>query len=194
MIILLIGNMGGGKTICMTKYLYQNYIANQKVYANYKLHFKFNELSINILKDYTNSNKSFNNSSIGIDEAHIFLDSRNFMSKRNKVLSYFLLQSRKRKIKAYLTFQKYHQVDKRIRDNASYLIFCDSFEKIGNKLHPLTEGQFLLNENEIYIRENIFISDKILDWKHKKIVWFKANEFYNKYDTDEIINFNDDED
>ena len=191
MIICFIGNMGGGKTLSMTNALFKSHKDKHKVISNYTLNFKHDVLSMDLLKSYHTSNKQIENSSFGIDEAHIFLDSRNFMSKSNKIISYFLLQTRKRGIKAYLSFQKYNQIDIRIRQNASFLVDCESYELIGNKLYLLTEGEPIFSQDNVWIKQTWFKSDKDVNWKLHKKVMLKASDLYNKYNTKEIINFNE---
>jgi len=189
MIICLIGAKGDGKTLMMTKYLYiDKILRGRTIYSNYGLSFNDNLLDMELLENYTNENQELNKASLGIDECHIFFDSRSFMSNKNKNASYFFLQTRKRKVNCYLTFQRINQVDKRIRQNASYIIQCASYEMINNRLHKLIEGEPILSEENVYIIETIFRNGSNgFEYVNKKIT--RAKDIYKLYNTEEIINF-----
>jgi len=190
MIISIIGNKGDGKTLFMTKCLVDYKTQENYIYSNYKLSkIKHNILNVNMLQDFQNNNKNLENTLIGIDEAHIFLDSRNFMSKKNKTIGYFLLQSRKRKIKCFLTFQKINQIDIRLRQNTSFFVFCNSYEIVGQKLVKLIEGEPLFDEKNVIIIYDIWKTDKINNFEFVGKNCFYAKDYYNYYDTNEIINF-----
>ena len=134
MIIGYIGRMGSGKTLSMVRNAYRYYKAGYTIYSNINLKFPHKPYTLQELIDYANNNVTLKKSVILIDEAHIFLDSRNSGSKRNRVISYFLLQTRKKGCHLYYTTQRFHQIDKRLRDNSDVLIQCKTkTDKYGQK-------------------------------------------------------------
>jgi hypothetical protein len=92
----LIGRMGSGKTLSCVRYAYQYWKQGYKIYSNINLKFPYTPYNIQDLINWTSNDYDLQKSIILLDEAHIFLDSRNSANKRNKIISYFLLQTRKK--------------------------------------------------------------------------------------------------
>lgn len=177
MIIGIIGGMGTGKTLTMTYYLYKDYLNKRKIFANYMLNFKFEKLNKTFFQNYAESKFNLIKSSIGLDELHVFLDSRSAMAKKNKMMTKFITQSRKRDVDLYYTtqdisFETFHrsgQVDLRLRKLTDMLILCN-YKKIKNK-H--------------YVINTILFNGR----RTKKVI--NATEILSKYNTYEIIDFNE---
>jgi hypothetical protein len=122
------------------------------------------------LVDFANNDVPLYKALIILDEAHIFLDSRNSASKRNKIISYFLLQTRKKGCHLYYTTQRFHQIDKRLRDNSDVLIQCRTAKDKNGRLFTLNNINILL-ENSIKVRNDVF----------------KSSDYYDKYNTYEVV-------
>lgn len=170
MIIGFIGDMGSGKTLSMVRIayiLYKKY--NYDVYSNIVLNFPFKLLTLDDIIEYSNNDKSFNNSVFLIDEAHIFIDSRSSGSRRNLIISYFILQTRKKNVWLLYTTQYLHQVDKRLRGSTNVFTEC-YFKSVNDK-------SFVLN---VY---NIVASFKTIT----KYNTFNAIPFYDLYNTYEVV-------
>jgi len=168
----IVGPLGAGKTLFMTKCLYDEFKKNNMhVYANYKLNFPYCELNIN---DLMKKDSSLKNIAIGIDEFHIFFDSRVSASSRNRFTSYFILQTRKRNVNFYFTTQHIGQVDKRLRQQMHRLIVCNRTgidrDKDGK------EDTFRLSIIDLTTTPNRI-----------KYINFYGKKYFELYDTGEII-------
>jgi len=143
MIIGFIGGIGSSKTLSMTELCYKDFIKGSRIFTNYGLRFGKNNrieyLTAEFFDDYAKSGLDLNKAFIAIDEAHVFIDSRNSLSKRNKVMMRFVTQSRKRGVTlgyttqdiSVMNFKQHGQVDLRLRKLTDYLVFC-RYKKIGS--------------------------------------------------------------
>lgn len=107
--------------------------------------------------------------SVYIDEAYIFFDSRMSQSKKNRIFSYFVCQTRKRTVNLVMSCQLFRSIDVRVRNQIELFIYpscvkCD-------------EGTIV--RNDIY--------DANMHKKGKMI--FKGDDYFNAYNTEEIIDF-----
>jgi len=165
-ILGFIGGMGSGKSLSMVRQAYSYYLQGYTVYSNMKLNFPYVELTLDLLLQYSNDDIPFYDSVLLIDEIHIFMDSRRSGSIRNVLISYFITQTRKQKVKLMYTTQYLIQVDKRLRQNTSALTKCRQI-KVGNGL--------MVTYNIIVTEEQTFKD------------YFVSNKYYGLYDTEEII-------
>ena len=170
-IIAITGSMGSGKTLLMSIMAWE-YFNNPKikanVYANYKLNFRHKPL---MMQDIVDCDFDFNNSFLAVDEIHLFMDSRTSGTKKNRIISYFITQSRKRNIIFCYTTQDSHQIDKRLRSNTDYFIKCEN-------LSPKN------------VKEDVFIRFTVNDMEgHHPIFIFKGDPFFKLYDTHQVIDF-----
>jgi len=169
MIIGFIGNMGGGKTLSMVRHAYEKYLNGFTVYSNIKLEFPHEKLDLQLILDYAKEERQFPRSVFIIDEAHIYLEARRSASKRNLIISYFILQTRKKDILLLYTTQNFGQVEKRLRDQTDIIVSC--FTKHTKK------GTFTLNKIQARKMEGVV---------QRKSV-FKSSDYYNLYDTNEVV-------
>lgn len=183
MIIAFIGDIGSGKTLSMVKYMIDKFNKGNNIFSNFGIDFpkrkdaKVTLLNMSFFKDYAASKFNLLNSVIAIDECHVFFDSRNSMLKRNKIFSKFITQSRKRSVDLVYTTQdkspelfiRSGQVELRLRKLTDYIIFCQTYKKGKNV--------FIINS----------YCDKYGIMQQKKV--FLGNPYFNKYDTNEIIDF-----
>jgi len=168
MIIAMTGSMGSGKTILASMFAYDYFTKGSEVYANYGLTFKHKPLR---MQDITNCDFDFSNALLVIDEIHLFMDSRQSGTKKNRIISYFITQSRKRNIVLIYTTQQSHQIDKRLRSNTDYFIKCENLSPKDAK-------------------KDIFIKWTINDMEgHKKVFIMKADPYFELYDTHQMIDF-----
>jgi hypothetical protein len=122
-VVGLVGEMRSGKTLMMTILLLDEYLSKKEVLSNYHLNFPHQIIDVNEMDKSIRDRKTdyFENKAIGIDEIHVFMDSRGSGQKRNKMLSYFLTQSGKLDTTIYWTSQFMRQVDVRLRLNTQIL-------------------------------------------------------------------------
>jgi len=132
-----IGSMRSGKTLLMTRELYKEYLEGKKIFSNYWLSFPHTILDINDLDDAIKrqDTSEYDNSVIGLDELHVYLDARTSGAKRNRITSYFMTQSGKMNCRILWTSQFLRQVELRVRYNSNYLNSCKRFViKNGKKI------------------------------------------------------------
>lgn len=154
MIYGFIGDIGQGKTLSMVRTAYSLFKQGHKIYSNIKLNFKFEYFTINDIIKYAENDKTFKNAVFLIDEAHIFIDSRNSMTKKNLIISYFILQTRKKDVTLLYTTQYFHQIDKRLRASTNAIIEC-YFKKYNNI--PICLNIInIIKSNNIIIKKDIF--------------------------------------
>lgn len=169
MIFGFVGNMGGGKTLSMVRRAYIKYKRGYTIYSNITLNFPHQEYTLDDILHYSEMGKTFYKAIFLLDEAHIFVDSRMSASKRNRILSYFILQTRKADIQLLYTTQNLFQVDVRLRNMSDAVVEC--YKK------PYKDGYVIMNRWNIIRMEGII--------QHVQI--FKANPIYPLYNTYEIV-------
>ncbi len=182
MIVGIIGKRGCGKTITMAKtvkdmlkkgkIIYTNFHINKKA-IDKKYHKNIHLLDSEFFKNY----KDFKlyNCALFLDEIYVYIDSRTSSSKRNRLWSYFINQTRKRDVDLYYTTQFFRQVELRLRENTEYFIYPQLIK----------QGNTTIVYNKIYS-----YGDTLKKIGNERFV---ANDYFNVYDTDEIISFDDEE-
>lgn len=188
MIVGIIGTRGSGKTITMAKTVKEALKKGKIVYTNFKInkkaiekkyHKKIKLLDNKFFKNY----KDFKlyNCALFIDEIYVYIDSRTSGTKRNRLWSYFINQTRKRDVDLYFTTQFFRQVEVRLRDNTEFFVF------------PSVIGK----QSTVKTDDDIIIVNKIYSYKERikkiGIETFKANDYFDVYDTDEIVSFDDED-
>jgi len=181
MIVGLIGERGSGKTLTMAKIVKEMLKKGRTVYTNFhinkkaideKYHNNIKLLDNQFFKDF----KTFKlyKCCLFLDEVYIYLDSRMSSTKRNRIWSYFINQTRKRDVDLYYTTQFFRQVEIRLRMNTEVFIF----------------------PTKVTIEGKIVIINKICKFtdRLKQIATerFLGEKYFDIYDTDEIIDFDDD--
>ena len=172
MIVGIIGKRGTDKTLTMAKTvkdmlekgktIYTNFHINKKS-LNKKYHAKIHLLDNEFFKNY----KDFKlyNCCLFIDEIYVYIDSRTSGSKRNRLWSYFINQTRKRDVDLYYTTQFFRQVELRLRENTEFFIYPaiikqDKLVLIYNKIYSYEDTLKLIGKER-------FIGNKYLDIYYK---------------------------
>ena len=162
--------MGSGKTLSMVRQAYMLYKMGKTVYSNFDLQFPHKNFTLKELMDYSKDGTTFYDAVFLIDEAHIFIDSRSSFSAKNKVLSYFITQTRKKDVYLMYTTQHFMQVDKRLRQNTDVFVECHS--------KKARDGdQYTMNIYHI-IR---------MDGTEDRVFLYRSKDFYSLYDTREVV-------
>lgn len=174
-VLIFIGEMGGGKTLSAVRQCYAYYRKGFTIYSNIKLAFPYKEFSLKAFLKMKEDKFSMRNSVIFIDEIHIWADSRNSQKKRNKVMGYLINQTRKRSVRVLGTTQSFDLVEKRIRNRTNLLTYCRKGRKDGKPI--IIQELAKLHSRDLKIRKS----------------WFFASPYYRLYDTDEIVDIPDDE-
>jgi hypothetical protein len=174
----IIGDVGSGKTLILAMILSESEVP---VYANFHLYFdRVRNITLDFYPEFTLLTPEMLNtlntgSSVGIDEAYTWLESRVSGSKAmNMYLSYIVFQARKKNMGLYTTSQLIESLDIRYRLMANYELYCENvdegfkyeFKKISryHNYHPI-----------------VFT-----------IPYEVAESYYQIYDTNELLNPIDD--
>lgn len=124
MIIGFVGPRGSGKSASMVLEAYRWYQKGYTVFSNIDLSFEHQPYTAKMIENFASDKNPLSRAVVLIDEAHVLLDSRSSVTKRNKIISYFILQTRKRDVHVLYTTQSFHQIEKRLRDQSDMLISC----------------------------------------------------------------------
>lgn len=169
MIIGIIGRMGTGKTLSAVRYAYNYYKQGYTVYSNIKLNFPHNYVGLQDLIDMTNNQLVLEKTVMLIDEIGFYIDSRNSQSKRNRLISLWIVMTRKLKTNLIYTSQYLHQVDKRLRSNTDVIIKCNSKDYKGEKYTM-----------------NLIMTMREFGVSMKRDV-YRSRDYYGLYNTYELI-------
>jgi len=173
MINAIVGGLGSGKTLLMIFLLYLEKRSGKLVMTNMSsVSYQDKPLHFEELLQDVQDNHALNNIALGLDEVHIFLDSRSAMSKSSKVASYFILQTRKRNVNLYFTSQHIGQVDIRLRNMIDRLYICENVKDEDGEKSDLFRYQ-VIDYSETRPRQYEFMLD--------------GRKIYDLYDTAEII-------
>lgn len=148
MIATVEGRVGQGKTLTATAFSILDWIrAGKKIVANYNIildnmNYDFDyegnkvgynpkkivheedfiNFDYNMFVDAMEENTTLFDTTVVIDEAYLFADARMTQSGFNRLMSYFVLQSRKRDVNIYFTTQQFENIDSRLRRNVDMRI------------------------------------------------------------------------
>lgn len=180
---LITGIKGSGKTSFAVSKLATAAMNGQTVFSNFTLKFPpqypVRRLDMGaFVEEMTDLRKV----ALCIDEAQIYFDCRMSGTKRNRMFSYVMLQSRKREVDIYLTSQQRQNVDIRIQRNLDYLYECT----------PLVErrpGQYrVARVEEIEAREidRVLVVETNFAQECVQRLLFDPTPYFALYDSDEI--------
>lgn len=174
---LIIGKQGSGKTLMSTKLAFDH--PDKKIYSNYTLFgrkftpvtfnskLESNQKKVDILFTLDQNPDFFNDSIMLIDELHLYLDSLDFMRANNRKLQTFFSQLRKRKILLIGTTQYLMNVDIRIRRQCMNVL----------EMYHIKSHIFRVDTHEIDGYYTKLVSSYKID----------LHDFYDKYDTNELV-------
>lgn len=168
-----------GKTALLTKFLHDGFKEGCMVYSNYGLEFKHEKINLKWMQENPDH---LVNAKIGIDEVQTYFDCRCSSSTKNRLFSYIILQSRKRKIDIIMSSQQRENVEIRIRRNLDYLYECTAYTFKNGVLKKSTlediEGKRV---DRIYVFEHNFTNDT------KRKLIFNPKKYFDLYNTDEFV-------
>lgn len=169
-VVGIIGDRGAGKTCLLTSLLYIDYKLGNKIICNYGVKFPATYMSFSKVAELP---ESLMRATLGFDELGIGADSRQFFSKRNSSIGKLITQIRKRKCLLYYTVQRLNLIDKRIRQQTDNFILMEKTPKT---------GRFMMR----------MINAATGELEYKSL--FDGRNFFELYDTNEIIELEGDED
>jgi hypothetical protein len=167
-----IGQIGSGKTLSMIRDVVRRYEREKgrfQIYSNIHLKgLKYTFLKLEDLMLWAQEEHDFKGETLMIvDEFHIWMDSRSSMMRKSRIVSYFLLQTRKVGVDLYWTTQFPDQVDKRVRNLSDISIEC----------YHKPRSQWFHN---IIIR-------RLLRGYSTTVRHFKGEPYFKFYDTREVV-------
>lgn len=186
----IFGGIGSGKTMTGVYLAIKDLFDGKTVYSNTKFRnippkFRKNikyidkhmmENLFNMIKD---KKVNMKNSTVFIQEMHNYADSRNATSNKNKVFSYWILQSRhtgEGSCDIIYDTQRIGQVDLRLRNNTDYKLYPEIVKRIDDKNKTPYEIKVTLN----YMKGQTF---------KEEFFSFPCSEAMKYYDTHEIVYF-----
>lgn len=172
MLIGIEGGLGSGKTVMMVRYLIKDHNDNKRIITNFHLN-EVNYSIIDVEELLNNEDNGLKDCTIGIDELTVFADCRTSSAKMNRLLSYFVLQSRKRSVNVYFTTQYFGMIDARVMHHTNIYVIC---EKIFKNDEPV-EGWRKYTVMDCRNFRKPVVNRFLLD----------ISKYYKYYDTDEII-------
>lgn len=193
-LIGIVGEMRSGKTLLMSILLYKEHLKGRKVLSNYRLAFPHEPLDLNDL-DLAIRGKNtdrFENAVLGLDEFHLAMDSRSSGQKRNKMISFLILQSGKLRSSWYYSTQFLRQIDVRVRLNTQILYKVRRFIMVGKKRRYLRQDD--KREDFHILVEKFVMSDKggeLGFYPHSHFYIRNPRAFFGIYDTLERVYYQD---
>lgn len=173
------GSKGAGKSCLLTKLLFTDWRRGRKILANYHLKFPFKPVNI---EEMMKNNSQLYDVTLGIDEAQLYFDCRLSGSKKNRLFSYIMLQTRKRHMDMDLISQQLGNLDIRIRNNLDYLYQCRALVRSGQTLRFATarecDGKVV---DAVYVNEYNFGNNTT-----RKFI-FNPKPWFDYFDTDEFF-------
>ena len=173
----VVGGIGTGKTLTMFYYGLQDLQVGKRLYSNVtfkvdkdlrkNLTFLTKEKIKNIFELIKTKKMNMMNSTILLQEAHNYMDSRNSSSTQNKALSYWILQSRHTgagSCDIMFDTQRIGQVDVRLRNNTDFIIrpYITERDSDNKPINILVVFNGMIGHKTVTFSENIYVYD-ILD-------------------------------
>jgi len=172
------GGLGDGKTMIATQIGFDYYLKGYDVKANYDLkqpYFKtFEKINPMDLLDF-----ELRDCVVLLDEAYTFLDSRVSGSEANRYQSYFLFQSRKRRVKIIYVAQVYSSCDLRLRAITNRWVICRK-----NLIDPNGDEDDMNNISHFTYE---FYNQDSDEPNTLDLPIIEAKKFFNYYNTDEVL-------
>lgn len=193
MLGVYLGTQNSGKTLSMVFNAYRYHKQGYKIYSNFNLSFKHTKLTKELIESFVTAKRQFNKTIFLIDEIYLFMDSRNFGSKRQKMLGYFILQTSKRGCNLYGTAQFFNTIEKRFRENINFTCHCQRvLLHKGEYREIYNNNRFLVDSKNLYIKNSYMIKKSALyDTYDIKNFYLKAEPIFKLYDTTELLGLGD---
>ena len=177
LIVLISGGLGSGKTCLLTKYAILSHIQGKMNISNYHLR-RIPYKKLDMVDLYIN-HPDLKNMFIGGDELYTFMDCRTSISKRNRLESYFVAQTRKANVDLYFTSQFSSFVDLRLIKFVDLVIQMENIWLINKKTGIKYKHPYLFIMTITDYRDPHNISSRTCRFDGRQ--WFK------EYDTNERI-------
>jgi hypothetical protein len=179
MINLILGFQGHGKTLLAVKIAYEKHIEGKTIYSNVALNFPYKQIDYNDI-----INCKYDNAVVILDEIHLLLPARASLSKTSRLIcDNFLSMVRKKNLDIYGTTQTIRKVDVRFREEADFMFYVEKYAYLDGNWSKVLHNQDLNKKIPILI--SIEALNVITNTSLKTS--FIGNEYFNKYDSKQII-------
>ena len=128
MLSVVFGGLGSGKTLFLVG-LAARMNKSKRIIANFEIKIPKHKVGKFKLSEFTAG--KYNDALILIDEAYIYLEARTAGRAQNRLASYILFQSRKKKLDIVLAVQLFRTIDVRWRAMADVLIRAEGAKRYG---------------------------------------------------------------
>ena len=116
MLCSLEGVMGSGKSLTAATLAKLDHDNGRQIISNNQYKFPYTKFdTAYFIEHMVNADEELTNVTFVLDEAYLFLDSRNSQTKLTKLFTYFIAQTRKRNVDMYICIHHIDTVDKRLR-------------------------------------------------------------------------------
>jgi len=177
MIICITGGVGTGKTCLLTRYGKISHELGKTVISNYHLtNIPYKKLDI---VDLYFNHPDLKNIVILGDELYTFMDCRASMTKRNRIESYLIAQTRKISCDIYFTSQFSQFVDIRL------MRFVDIFIEMENIW--MTDNKTGFKEPHPYLFDMVITDYRNPSDINSKNKRFDGRRYFEEYDTNQRI-------
>lgn len=178
-VAIITGLKGDGKTTLSTMFAYNAHKDGRRVYSNYGLSFDYEPLHVNELRDDPDA---LMDAIVVVDEAYLYVDSRNAMSPGNKAIGYLTLQTRKRGVDLILNLLQKGLGDLRLRENADYIYDCEAMRVRNMRLVRATIEDI---ENQLVDIIRVYRAD--VRQRALRVFMFDPTPYFKLFDTREMI-------
>ena len=182
---LITGIKGSGKTSFAVSKLAEAATQGREIFANFQLKFppmyptRYLEMEA-----FAEEMVTLRKVAVCIDEAQIYFDCRTSGSKRNRLFSYVMLQSRKRDVDFLLTSQQERNLDIRIRRNLDYRYDCMALVAV-----PGRPGRYrvaTVEQIEAKAIDRIQVVETNYAQNRVRKILFDPRLYFVLYDSDEL--------
>ena len=175
----IVGFKRDGKTVFDVKLIYDAVKAGKKILTNFNVAVPHKKLKMSEIMDDISLLK---NTSMNIDEAYLYIDSRKFSNKGNILFSYLNMQSGHVGLDINMTAPQYSLLDIRQRANVDYIYHCTSMRLADGVLRRCT-----IEETEAMLVDRIMIKMVIVRENRLVKFLFDPRFYFDKYDTHEFV-------
>ena len=181
--------MGSGKTTAAVTMAYEDSkISGRKVISNCHLNFDYQHFDIAWFLEHI-ADHEIEDSILILDEMYQIADNRSSQTKLNKLMTYFIVQTRKRGVDLYFCTHSLEYLDLRVRRAVDVRGACRSYERVCSKCSGT--GAYLgspcmkcLGYGKIGIIRVSFLDRRL----RRRYPWeFVGNDYWHLFNTKERI-------
>lgn len=181
-----------GKTLGLVVETFKDWLRGRTIYTNIPLNFPHILINKDFLIDIVQKGINISDATFLLDEVWLWIDSR----LRDRIMSYFYLQSSKDNLNINMSAQTERQVDVRLRENLHKWGYCSRYLAYKGKLIRLPKDFFEVRILPKELQPLLFIKVELFtpivsvrrnigfdDFQLSKTRFIHAQDFFKLYDT-----------